>query len=171
MDHESHIKMLGIILLLYLALFSCNNEIQPEPQVEDEPEIEIASDSLLAKVLSVTISGDENQYSFNVEVESPDTGCDQYADWWEVISPDSSLIHRRILAHSHVDEQPFRRSSGPVAISKNETVIIRAHMNNLGYGSQILIGSVSKGFSIDSISTNYAIELASAPPLPGSCTF
>ena len=45
-------------------------------------------DFITANVLSVKVTGDAGKYQFNVEVSSPDTGCDQYADWWEVLSED-----------------------------------------------------------------------------------
>ena len=57
-------------------------------------------------------------------VASPDTGCDQYANWWEVITEDGALIYRRILGHSHVNEQPFIRSGVGVVIDENQVVIV-----------------------------------------------
>ncbi|MCB0054175.1 MAG: hypothetical protein KDE24_32035, partial [Caldilinea sp.] len=68
----------------------------------------------VADVFGVTVRGDDGAYQFSVEIASPDTGCNQYADWWEVLDSDGNLLYRRILTHSHVDEQPFIRSGGPV---------------------------------------------------------
>ena len=65
--------------------------------------------SVLANVMEVQATGAPNAYQFEVKVSSPDTGCDQYADWWEVLSEDGQLIHRRVLLHSHVGGQPFTR--------------------------------------------------------------
>jgi|GEM_PF-2150998 len=87
-----------------------------------------------ADVISVEVSGVDNNYTFSVGITSPDTGCEQYANWWEVISEDGQLIYRRILGHSHVAEQPFVRLGGKVKIDKQQVVIIRAHMNTSGYG-------------------------------------
>ena len=70
----------------------------------------------LAKITAVECTGGPNNYTLSVTIESPDTGCDQYADWWEVFYPDNTLIYRRILSHSHVNEQPFTRSGGPVVL-------------------------------------------------------
>jgi len=78
--------------------------IDVDMSLENEEE---ATDSNEAKIISVEVSGVPDNYTFNVGVSSPDTGCDQYADWWEVITEEGELIHRRILAHSHVTEQPF----------------------------------------------------------------
>jgi len=126
---------------------------------------------ILAKVTEVTISGMANNYTFNVTIESPDLGCEQYADWWEVVGTDSVLLYRRILTHSHVDEQPFTRSGGPVPIDENKEVIVRAHINNLGYGIQIFKGTAGNGFKVDSLPTDFATGLETSSPLPTSCAF
>jgi hypothetical protein len=126
---------------------------------------------LLADVLSVAVSGDENAYRFSVEIQSPDTGCDQYADWWEVVSEDGELVYRRILAHSHVDEQPFTRSGGPVAINADLIVIVRAHMHPGGYGGTVFRGSVADGFEIIQLGSDFAESLSESEPLPSGCAF
>ena len=124
-----------------------------------------------AVVTNVTFSGQENNYTFQVTIESPDLGCNQYADWWEVFTPDSTLIYRRILAHSHVNEQPFTRSGGTVKISASQQIYVRAHMNNLGYGSLVFSGTVVEGLSPDTIAVNFAQGLRNVEPLPTNCAF
>lgn len=126
---------------------------------------------LQAAVTSVSAQGSSGAYTFSVGISSPDEGCERYADWWEVITPDSVLIYRRILAHSHVDEQPFTRSGGPINIGDNDPVLIRAHMNDLGYGSRVFSGTVSNGFSEDSLRINFGASLSSQAPLPSGCAF
>jgi len=129
------------------------------------------SESIHANVLSVTVTGEPSTYQFNVEVASPDTGCDQYADWWEVLSEKGELIYRRVLLHSHVSEQPFIRSGGPVEIEPSEIVFIRAHMNAGGYGGQVLKGSVASGFTVVEVNTGFAAEVEAMDPLPDGCAF
>jgi len=124
-----------------------------------------------AEIVSVTTSGGENNYTFSVGIRSDETGCEQYANWWEVISEDGKLIYRRILGHSHVNEQPFVRSGGSVKILKDQIVIVRAHMNTSGYGNIIYKGSVASGFKENSLENNFAIDLAKQAPLPSSCAF
>ena len=127
-----------------------------------------------AIVQGVKVSGGENAYNFSVTLKSPDTGCEQYANWWEVISVDgNSLIYRRILGHSHVDEQPFTRSGGAVAITANTEVIIRAHMYPVGYGKEKIAmkGSVANGFTAFEIVEDFGADLEAVAPQPSGCAF
>jgi hypothetical protein len=124
-----------------------------------------------ADVLKVKVTGNADEYTFSVTLKSPDTGCDQYANWWEVIGPAGDLIYRRILGHSHVNEQPFTRSGGPVRISDDQEVIIRAHMNNTGYGGKALKGSIATGFKPVELAADFAIKLEKVEPLPANCAF
>ena len=129
------------------------------------------TESVFADVLSVDVSGQANAYQFNVRVSSPDKGCDQYADWWEVLSEDGKLLYRRVLLHSHVSEQPFSRSGGPVEVDENAIVLVRAHMNIGGYGGAALRGSVSGGFESVQLETGFAADIEALPPLPEGCAF
>ncbi|MEM9220714.1 MAG: hypothetical protein AAGD25_41155 [Cyanobacteria bacterium P01_F01_bin.150] len=124
-----------------------------------------------ADVLEVETSGNSGAYQFSVTIQSPDTGCDQYADWWEVISEDGALLHRRILLHSHINEQPFSRSSGPISVSPDQSVIIRAHMHPHGYGGQALQGTVNQGFTMVELTSDFAEDLRQKEPLPTGCNF
>lgn len=132
---------------------------------------EVNPENESAAVTAVTVTGDPGAYTFSVTVESPDTGCNQYADWWELLSADGALVYRRILTHSHVDEQPFTRSGGPVALAADEQVIVRAHMNSVGYGALAFTGSVEQGLTQESIDSSLAEELEIADPLPDGCAF
>lgn len=120
------------------------------------------------------VSANENtdgSYIFSVTIASDETGCDRYANWWEVITEDGTLLYRRILAHSHVDEQPFTRSGGPVEIDADEVVILRSHMHPTGYHTQVMQGSFTEGFESISLPADFATELAEVEPLPSGCTF
>jgi hypothetical protein len=141
----------------------------PAPKAPDAAEA--GKDALVADVLSVQVSGDPGAYSFAVKVKSPDTGCDRYADWWEVLGEDGRLIYRRVLLHSHVDEQPFTRSGGPVEIDAGTVVWVRAHMNPEGYGGAALKGSAENGFEQAELAANSAADVADQAPLPDSCAF
>ncbi|MEM6354036.1 MAG: hypothetical protein AAF766_25105 [Cyanobacteria bacterium P01_D01_bin.14] len=110
-------------------------------------------------------------YTFAVTLASPDTGCEQYANWWEVVTEEGDLVYRRILAHSHIEEQPFQRSGGPVELQPDQTVIVRGHMDPDGYGTQAMQGSVEAGFTEVMLPEGFAADLAEAEPQPSGCTF
>lgn len=128
----------------------------------------------VADVLEVEVSGSPGDYTFAVTLRSPDTGCERYADWWEVVDAEGALVYRRILAHSHVDEQPFTRSGGPVPVSADAELWLRAHMHGEGtlpdgYGGQVLRGRVQDGFS--PADATALAPLHQVDPLPESCAF
>lgn len=124
-----------------------------------------------ADVIAVETSGRAGGYQFSVTIRSPDKGCQQYADWWEVISQDGELLYRRVLLHSHVSEQPFTRSGGPVPVEPDAIVWVRAHMNPGSYGGMVMKGSVQSGFQPAALSPQFAADLEKKPPLPDDCMF
>ena len=124
----------------------------------------------MANVVSVAVQGNANAYTFSVGIRSDETGCAQYADWWEVVSTDGNLLYRRILAHSHVSEQPFVRSGGPVDIAADTVVWVRAHMNTGGYG-QAKQGTPGGNFIDATPPDDFAASLETTPPLPSNCAF
>ena len=131
----------------------------------------VKNNSAKAEVISVKTNGKANNYTFTVGIKSPDLGCKQYTNWWEVLTPEGKLLYRRILFHSHVNEQPFVRSGGKVSISANQIVIIRAHINTLGYGLKGFKGSVKNGFKSVELVKDFAKELEKQAPLPSGCAF
>ena len=124
-----------------------------------------------AQVLKVEARGESNNYTFAVTVSSPDTGCSRYADWWEVITPAGELIYRRVLLHSHVNEQPFRRTGGVVKIQPQQEVIVRVHMNPDGYSPVAQQGTIELGFSAIALPKDFAVSLENVEPLPKNCAF
>lgn len=149
-------------ILPFLIILGCDKPASASLELHAEQ---------FAQVLDVTVAGSEGEYTFSVTLKSPDTGCSQYADWWEVVSEDGQLVYRRILHHSHVTEQPFTRSGGLVPISKEQVVWVRSHMNNRGYGIYAMKGSVASGFSIVQPPEEFALPLESQNPLPDGCAF
>jgi hypothetical protein len=76
----------------------------------------------------------DDQWHFEVTLSHGDTGWDDYADGWRVIRDDGSILGIRDLLHPHVDEQPFTRSLGGIAIPDDvETVFIKARTNVGGW--------------------------------------
>jgi hypothetical protein len=126
---------------------------------------------VLADVTAVRITGLPDAYRFIVTIHSADRDCSQYADWWEVVAVDGSLLYRRVLDHSHADQQPFARDGGPVPVSADSTVWVRAHMHPGGYGGVTWRGSVRDGFEPAVPAAGFGAALATQPPLPGGCGY
>ena len=79
-------------------------------------------------------------FDFDVTIRSNDLGWDHYADGFEVLAPDGTLLGRRVLLHPHETEQPFTRDLHGVAIPDNvHEVTIRAHHKPAGYAGATLI--------------------------------
>ncbi len=77
------------------------------------------------------------EYLLDVTVLHRDEGWNHYADKWEVLAPDGSVLGTRTLLHPHVEEQPFTRSLSGVIIPENiREVTIRAHDSVHEYGGQ-----------------------------------
>lgn len=159
-------------LPIFIVWFCCCSTDKEKTTAVSLEELSIQQTiSGVAEVTNVSVSGDENNYEFSVTVKSPDAGCGQYADWWEVFDLEGKLIYRRILAHSHVNEQPFTRPGGPIEIPKSLEVYVRAHMNNTGYSNKVYKGSVESGFTAADLDIEFAKELEEVAPLPARCDF
>jgi hypothetical protein len=77
----------------------------------------------------------DGTYSFEVSVRHDDTGWDHYADAWQVVGPDGTVLATRVLLHPHETEQPFTRSLVGAAIPEGiRAVTLRAHDKVHGYG-------------------------------------
>ena len=122
-------------------------------------------------MLLVSAHGTAEDYTVSVTVQSADTGCARHADWWEVMSLEGQLIYRRVLLHSHVDEQPFTCLGGPVNVRPDEDVMVRAHMSDSGYGGKAVRGSIAGGFTPWETETGFAIGVEKQPPQPAGCGF
>ncbi len=85
------------------------------------------------KVFKLKKSGD-TVFGSRLTVAHDDEGWDHYADAWEVVGPDGSLLGRRVLLHPHVNEQPFTRTAD-INVPKSVTeVTVRARDKSHGTG-------------------------------------
>lgn len=91
-----------------------------------------------SKVLAAEASPDgRGGYTVSATIRHGDTGWDHYADNFEVLAPDGTLLKRRVLFHPHETEQPFTRSVGGVKVPPGiSEVIIRSHDKVHGYGEK-----------------------------------
>ncbi|GMQ78169.1 MAG: hypothetical protein BMS9Abin02_0668 [Anaerolineae bacterium] len=122
--------------------------IEPEFTVTTAGEEEIMNGVPNADVTFVrAILSADGLWTFHVTVKHPDTGWEDYADGWDVVLPDGTVLKNspedpftRLLVHPHVDEQPFTRSQRGLMIPEEiETVTVRAHDLIDGFGGQEVI--------------------------------
>ncbi len=87
-----------------------------------------------AEVVGIEAQPAAEGWRFSVTLAHGDTGWDDYADGWRVELEDGTVIGERPLAHPHVNEQPFTRSTSGVVIPEDVTqVYIRARTNVDGW--------------------------------------
>jgi hypothetical protein len=93
-----------------------------------------------ADVIDVKVrSAGGGAYDFDVTIRSNDTGWEHYADAFEVLGPDGTLLGQRILLHPHVDEQPFTRDLYGVAVPEGiAEVTVRARHKPKGYDGAVM---------------------------------
>jgi hypothetical protein len=88
-----------------------------------------------ADVLNVSVQRSGDSYRFDVTVLHQDAGWKHYADKWDVVSDNGTVLATRVLYHPHVNEQPFTRSLSGVEIPEGvKSVTIRAHDSMHEYG-------------------------------------
>lgn len=86
-------------------------------------------------------------WQFSVTVEHPDTGWEDYADGWDVVLPDGTVVKAnpddaftRVLLHPHENEQPFTRSQSGLNIPAEVTEVrVRAHDLVDGWGGREVV--------------------------------
>ncbi|MEM7301038.1 MAG: hypothetical protein AAF468_08145 [Pseudomonadota bacterium] len=79
----------------------------------------------------------DDSFSFSVTVAHGDEGWEHYADSWQVLGSDGTVFGTRVLAHPHVDEQPFTRSKSGIKIPAGVTsVLVRAGDSVHGYSGK-----------------------------------
>ncbi len=86
------------------------------------------------------VQDNSGKWRFNVTVAHADEGWDHYADKWDVVAPDGTVLGTRILHHPHENEQPFTRSLSGVEIPDSiSEVTLRAHDSQHGYDGKPMV--------------------------------
>lgn len=93
------------------------------------------------------VQGADGAWTFFVSVAHPDTGWEDYADGWDVLLPDGTVVRpdpdspfTRLLLHPHQTEQPFTRSQSGIEIPADVTqVTVRAHDLVDGFGGREVV--------------------------------
>ncbi len=131
----------------------------PESNTAQPPEHKAVT---YADVLFVSARQEsDGTWTFSVTVQHEDTGWEHYADGWDVLLPDGSIVKpdpsspfTRLLLHPHVDEQPFTRSQRGIVIPPGVSqVIVRAHDLLHGYGGRTVAVDLTR-----SSGENYEVE-------------
>jgi hypothetical protein len=87
---------------------------------------------------------DVDTWTFAVTVRHDDHDPDHWADWWRVRTMDGRELGRRMLLHSHVDEQPFTRDERIRIPRDVRTVVVEAHDKLHGLGGATVTVDLSK---------------------------
>ncbi len=101
-----------------------------------------------AQVTSVrAVEQGSGLWRFDVTLRHNDEGWDHYADAWQVVRPsDGEVLGERVLAHPHVNEQPFTRSLSGVSIPQGLSIVtIRAKCNVHGFGGREVSVDLGRG--------------------------
>ena len=89
----------------------------------------------------------DGSWMIAVTVAHPDTGWDDYANGWDVVTPTGEVLKpdpdspfTRLLLHPHENEQPFTRSQSGIVIPDGVTQMrVRAHDLVDGFGGQEVV--------------------------------
>jgi hypothetical protein len=107
------------------------------------------------------VQSSAGDWTFHVTVQHPDTGWEDYADGWDVVTPDGRVLKpdpespfTRHLLHPHENEQPFTRSQSGIAVPPGVTRLrVRAHDLVDGYGGREvwvdLTAASGEGFEVE----------------------
>jgi len=75
-----------------------------------------------------------NSWRVDATVEHADEGWDHYANAFEVLGPDGTVLETRVLFHPHVNEQPFTRSVSVKVPEGVTQITVRAVDSVHGHG-------------------------------------
>ena len=98
-----------------------------------------AGDAVVLKV-RVSAASSSGHRSFDVTVRHADEGWKHYANLIQVLLPDGTPLNNRVLAHPHVNEQPFERGARRVLVPKGVSeVLVRARDSVHGHSHPIRV--------------------------------
>lgn len=63
-----------------------------------------------ADVIDASAERVGGQWRIEATLRHADTGWDHYANGFEIVAPDGTVLGTRVLHHPHVEEQPFTRA-------------------------------------------------------------
>lgn len=146
------------LILLVLLISGCSTF----NQIRDDYQVQRGANMADANVEYVrAVHNGNTSWTFHVTVRHLDTGWEDYADGWDVVLPDGTVIKpdssspfTRLLLHPHETEQPFTRSQSGIIIPDNiTTVTVRAHDLVDAWGGQEVLVDLTQ-----SEGENYRVE-------------
>ena len=153
MNYRWIVLLSGIFLILTACRPGGSSPPEPTPTSPPEPSPTLSDRGTgNADVLHVkAVQASDGAWTFHVTVRHPDTGWEDYADGWDVLTsagtvlkPDVDSPFTRLLLHPHVDEQPFTRSQSGIVIPPGVTKVrVRAHDLADGYGGREVLVDLS----------------------------
>lgn len=123
----------SILILVSLIVFNLSADEPPE----FNPDLEYAQVKFVSAAKSVN-----GTWSFSVTIRHEDEGWDHYADLWVITDPETGdVLGERVLAHPHVNDQPFIRSLSGVVLPEGQRFLeFSAKCTRHGYeGRRILV--------------------------------
>ena len=130
-------------------------ESSPTTETSDSDQVGAKQDDVgqaNADVLHVRAAqAKDGSWTFHVTVLHPDTGWEDYADGWDVITEQGEILKKsdddtftRLLLHPHENEQPFTRNQGGIVVPEDVTrLTVRAHDIVDGFGGAEVIVDLS----------------------------
>lgn len=83
--------------------------------------------------------GSDGSWTVHATVQHDDDGWEHYADRWEILAEDGTLLDTRVLFHPHTPK-PFTRSIPGAKIPPGTSKVrLRAHDKVHGYGGREFI--------------------------------
>ena len=157
--HKARISHIGRILLLCGLLTSCASGIDTPILVDPNPAVIPSAKPLEentptpsdldlqeANVLDVRFEKlDDFNVRFDVTLLHDDDGeSPSFADSWQIEDLDGIVLGERILAHSH-GTAPFTRSATILIPEGIDSVIVRGHDMEHGFGGQAALVNITTG--------------------------
>jgi hypothetical protein len=104
-----------VAVVVVVAVAGCS-------EADDAAETVAAAEGC-ADVVDAAVERSGDRFVVTATIQSADTGWDRYADAWQIRTTDGDVLGTRVLAHPHVDEQPFTRSLTEVEIPADVTTV------------------------------------------------
>ncbi|RDC75280.1 hypothetical protein DLJ49_00560 [Rhodovulum sp. 12E13] len=91
-----------------------------------------------AEIVAASAERGPQGWTVSVTLRHGDSGWDDYADGWRVVSDGGEVLGTRELLHPHVDEQPFTRRLSGLDLPEGRHVWVESSTNTTGWSGDRL---------------------------------